>query len=440
MVRIEPGLAAPAAVRAAGKRRDGLVLVVAAGALAAALGGYLADVLTHPLPDMLTWFDLNVYNHAGQIVRSSPAKLYTWQLRPEIKFTYTPFAALIFAFGSLLPWPVLKWLMTVAGLAALLATVWLTLRALGWRGQRLAAGVLAIGAVALWTEPVQRGLHLGQIELLLMVLIVWDMCQDDRRWWKGAGIGIAAGIKLIPLVYIPYLVLSGKLRQAAVATAVFAGTVAAGFAFLPHASVRYWPTGYFLSPGNVGNVGSLLNQSLLAMLTRADGSVHAATPIYLALAAAVLVLGDTAAALLDRSGRHVAGWVTCALTGLLASPISWDHHWVWIVPVIVLLVDAAARSGGAARWAFGVLAAGVVAVYGGWPYWNGRLAGIPHGLIGFFTGPHPTHEIYYLHGIQELSWNLFAVAGLVMFAFALAAAARAWRARSGVTRGAAAVT
>ena len=84
----------------------------------------------------------------------------------------------------------------------------------------------------------QRALHLGQIELLLMLLIVWDLCQPDHRWWKGAGIGLAAGIKLVPLIFIPYLVLAGKLRQAAVATAAFLGTVVIGFTFLPHASAQ----------------------------------------------------------------------------------------------------------------------------------------------------------------------------------------------------------
>jgi len=240
---------------------------------------------------------------------------------------------------------------------------------------------------------------------------------------------VAAGIKLVPLIFIPYLLLAGRLRQAAVASAAFAVTALAGFAVLPHASAHWWLTGYFLHAGNVGDVGSLLNQSLLAVLTRAAGSVRAATPAWLGLGAVIAALGLAAAAALDRRGRPVAGWVTCALTGLLVSPISWDHHWVWIVPVLVLLTDAAVRARGAARSGYGALAAGVAAAYGGWPYLGGRLAGVPHGLIGFFVGPHPVHEIYYLHGLQVLGWNLFVVAGLVMFACLLATAARAWRSR-----------
>jgi alpha-1,2-mannosyltransferase len=428
-------LARPGLKRASGtppqssSRAWALPLAVAVCALA--LAAYLAEMIAHP-GNMLDWYDLNVYNHAGLIARTSPDRLYTWQLHPGIKFTYTPFAAVIFAAGSVLSWAVLKWLMTVASLAALAGTVWLTFGALGWRGRRRVAAALALTAAGLWTEPVQRGLHLGQIELLLMVLIVWDLCQPDHRRWKGVGIGVAAGIKLVPLIFIPYLVLAGKLRQAAVVTASFLGTVVIGFIFLPHASAKYWLTGYFVRPGNVGDVGSLLNQSLLGLVVRAAGGVRAGTPVWLVLAALIVVLGCTAAAVLDRGGRPVAGWLTCALTGLLCSPISWDHHWVWTVPALVLFTDAALRAKGAAQWGYWTLAAGIFALFGAWPnHYTGPAAFVPQGLLGFFIGPHPPHEKYYLKGAQVIGWNLFVLVGLVLLALAVTAAVRIWLAAPG---------
>jgi alpha-1,2-mannosyltransferase len=400
-------------------------LLVAVAVCALALAAYLADMFLHPPGKMLDWYDFNVYNDAGLIARNSPGRLYTWQLHPGIKFTYTPFAALVFALGSVLPWAVLKWLMTVASLAALAGTVWLTFGALGWRGRRRVTAALPLLAVGLWTEPVQRALHLGQIEPLLMVAIVWDLCQPDRRWWKGAGVGVAAGIKLVPLIFIPYLVLAGKLRQAAAVTAAFLGTVVIGFIFLPHASAKYWLTGYFLHAGNVGDVGSLLNQSLLGLVVRAAGSVRAGTPVWLALVILIVVLGVTAAAALDRSGRRVAGWLTCALTGLLVSPISWDHHWVWVVPAMVLFTDGAIRARGAARWGFWALDAVVFLLFGAWPsHYTGPVAFVPQGLLGFFIGPHPEHMKYYLKGAQVLGWNLFVLAGLALLALAVTAAVR----------------
>ncbi len=405
-------------------RSGGTVAALAAAAFLISLAAYAADAAVHP--GLLNWFDLGVYNQAGLITRHDPAELYRWQLSPGIKFTYTPFAALVFAVCSLLPVVVLDWLMTVISIAALAATGWLTFSALGWRGQGRVTAVLAVTSLALWTEPVLRALQLGQIELLLMALVVWDLCQDDRRWWKGAGTGIAAGIKLVPLIFIVYLVLCGRLRQAAAATAAFACTVAAGFAMLPRPSANWWLTGYFLRPGNVGGVASLVNQSLLALITRAMASVSAGTPVWLGAAAVTAVAGLAAAALLHRAGRPVAGWVTCALTGLLVSPVSWDHHWVWTVPVLVLLTDRAVRARGAARCGYWLLFAATAAVFGGWPdRWTGPLALVPDGLLGFFIGPHPVHEMYHLRGFQLISWNLFVVAGLLMLTFALCAAVRA---------------
>jgi alpha-1,2-mannosyltransferase len=405
--------------------RQRWALPAATAACALALAAWIAVASGHHL---LTWFDLAVYNHGGLLARSAQQRLYSWQLKPGIKFTYPPIAALIFAVTSLLPWALLKWLVIVASLAALAASIWLTLGALGRSGRARVAATLGLAAVALWTEPVQHGLALGQIELLLMALIIWDLCQPDHRWWKGAGIGLAAGIKLTPLIFIPYLLLTGKLRQAAVVSAAFAGTVAVGFAFLPRASDKWWLTGYFLQVGKVGDAASLVNQSLFALIARAEQTVRHSTPTYLAAGVVVVVAGLAAAAVLHRSGRPVAGWVTCAVTGLLFSPVSWDHHWVWIVPAGVLLADAAQRASGAIRWVLAAAAAGVACVFGDWPsQLTGPMAFVPRGLLGFFPGPFGDNQKYHLHGLQVIGWNLYVIAGLVMVAAAVAFAALAGR-------------
>jgi alpha-1,2-mannosyltransferase len=317
MARAESGLAPMVeAQQPAGGRPGWRPRPRAPAAFALALAAYAADVATHPVRLTLGWFDLNIYNHAGLIVRHAPDTLYTWHFLPGVQYLYTPFAALGFAAGSLLPWAVLKWLMTVASLAAMVFTVWVTFGQLGWRGRSRSAAVLAVSAVALWTEPVLRSVQVGQIELLLMALIAWDLCQSDDRKWKGAGVGLAAGIKLVPLIFILYLLLAGKRRQAAVASAVFAGTVVVGFAALPHDSVKWWLTGYFLHAGDFSNTsqGSLLNQSLLALVTRTPAGAGSVTVLWLLLAVLIGCLGLASAALFARAGRPTAGWVTCALT------------------------------------------------------------------------------------------------------------------------------
>ena len=104
---------------------------------------------------------------------------------------------------------------------------------------------LGVSALALLTEPVQQTLALGQVNLLLMLLVVADLLTPDAlrgrtRWWHGIGIGLAAGVKLTPLIFIPYLLLVRRYRQAATAAGVFAATVALGYAVLPRDSA---PTG-----------------------------------------------------------------------------------------------------------------------------------------------------------------------------------------------------
>jgi alpha-1,2-mannosyltransferase len=430
-------LAEPAPVDTAGAPHgtgplSGRALAWAGVAFGLALAAYIADVALHPFSLTFRFFDLNIYNHAGLLVRHDPATLYTWHFMPGVQYLYTPFAAAGFAVTSLLPWTLLKWLMAAASFAAVPLTIWWTFRQLGWRGRRHQAAVLAVSAVAIWMEPVLICLQQGQIELVLMALIAVDLCQPDSRRWKGAGVGLAAGIKLVPLIFILYLVVAGKLRQAAVATAALAGTVLIGFAVLPRESVNWWLTGYFLHSGNFPTVslGSLRNQSLLAMVIRAPGGTASATALWVGAAVVIGCLGLAAAAALSRCGQPTAGWITCGVTGVLLSPISWDNHWVWIVPMLALLTHTAIHARYPARLGWWAAAAAGAAVFAAWPaQWSGPRAFVPHGLLGFNFGPHPLGEIFHLHGFQLISWNVYVLPGLAMLALMVAWAAITWRRR-----------
>jgi alpha-1,2-mannosyltransferase len=388
-----------------------------------ALAAYLTTVFCHRHGLVLTWFDLHVYQAAGTVAWRSPAALYRWRLQPGIQFTYTPFAAMLFAGVRWLPLPVLGWLMTGAGMVALGLTCWLTLGALGWRGHRRAGLALAVGAVALWTEPVTRTLRLGQVELLLMALVVWDLCRPDGGRWKGAGVGLAAAVKLVPLIFVPYLLLTRRFRQAAVACGTFVSLAAAGFLVLPQASAQWWLGPDFLQATRTGFVGFLANQSLRGLATRDAGSVTAATWWWLGTAAVTAATGLLAAACLDLAGRPVHGWLTCALTGLLVSPVSWDHHWVWLVPGLALLCDAAIRARGAARAALWSATAVLTALFGAWPaVWVRGSPLVPWGLIWYAgstpggVGSHPWDLEYHWRGLAWLAGNLYVLAGLLCLA------------------------
>src|SRR6204780_470602 len=204
-VRAEP--AAVQTTAATGPPREGTWWLLPAGALllVAVLALYVADLATH-LSYMAAMRDLVVYRDGGLIVRHiAPAydghrasPLYDWTGRSGVQFTYPPFAAVVFAVASVLPWTVMRWAMTLASLAALGLSVWLTFGALGYRNRprvRLGA-TCGVSALALLTEPVQQTLGLGQVNLLLMAFITADLLTGSAlvpgagtRWWHGIGIG-----------------------------------------------------------------------------------------------------------------------------------------------------------------------------------------------------------------------------------------------------------
>jgi alpha-1,2-mannosyltransferase len=464
--------------QAAGGLPPGTGLLVAGlVAFAAILASYLAYKVSRPPIYTVYPEDLRVYTIGGLIARHvSPwynphlsHPLYGWPgYGPlHLPFTYPPFAAVIFAPLSVIPWHQLVQLSELANVGFLLLTLWFTLGALGYKSWRVrAGGMLLTAAAVLWTEPVIRNINLGQIDLALMALVVWDMTQPDRRWWKGAGVGIAAGIKLVPLIFIPYLLVTRRFRQAIAATAAFAATVVIGFIVLPADSAKWWFSGMFFTGG--GRAGFLAwegNQSVRGITARLLGSIAGSADVWLVLGILIVVAGLACAAVADRKGHRMAGLLAAALTGLLASPISWDHEWVWIVPCVALAghyavqsMAARARSAapGQARgpvamarwrgwarlgvsrvrlgvssaqgWVCWAVAAGIVAVFAAWPgAWFGKpldngdfsfgLIYLPPGTqMATYErfGDRPRFAEYHWHGLDLLLGNAWVLAGIVL--------------------------
>jgi alpha-1,2-mannosyltransferase len=423
------------------------LLVAGAIVAAVAAAAYVAALATHPWKSLLNGFDLQVYLGGAREALHHAANLYSWHYRHDlgIQFTYTPFAALLFAGGLAVPFQLLMGLVSAAGAFGLAATGWIALRELGWRSLPARAGAtLLVTGLAFWTEPVQRALYLGQVELVMMALIVWDMCQPDRRRWKGAVLGVTAGIKLVPLLFIVYLLVTRRFRQAAVACAAFAATVVIGFAALPRPSVSWWLKLNFLQAGRTGFVGDQQNQSLRGIVTRLVGSVAAGQLPWLAVAIVVGLAGLAAAVTLHTSGRSYgpfAGLLTCSLTALLVSPISWDHHWVWIAPAVALFASLGAHARRAARAGWLGLAGLVLVSYGAWPdFWRPGASLLQGGLINyapaavFAHGDNPAYPEYHWTSLQALAGNLYLLGGCLVFAVALVAAARLWRAQRAAMR------
>ncbi|MBC9716511.1 DUF2029 domain-containing protein [Streptomyces sp. TRM66268-LWL] len=260
--------------------------------------------------------------------------------------TYPPFAAILFVPTAWLPLPALKFAF-VAGNALLLAL----LIHLSARFARLPLPrplLYVAVAVGLWLEPVFQTLLFGQINLALICLVLWDLQRPSNALGKGFALGVAAGVKITPAVFIVHLLLTRQLRAATTALASFTGTVLLGALVLPSASTDFWTRRLF-ETDRVGKAWIVDNQSLQGLIARALGDPE---PGLLWLAPAALV-GASGLWLAARTHpvAPARSLLITAYTALLVSPISWSHHWVWCVPLLALLLAE-----GRPRLAFAVAA------------------------------------------------------------------------------------
>jgi alpha-1,2-mannosyltransferase len=313
------------------------------------------------------YVDLHVYRMGGAAVLHGD-RLY--QLRfVWLPFTYPPFAAVAFAALAVVPWKVAVTALTGASVVALPAALYLVLRLSGpvreQARERAWTLALAVAAAAIWLDPARATLGYGQVDILLTAAVLYDLSLPDTARRKGMLIGLVAGLKLTPAIFAVYLLVTGRRRAAATAAAAFAGTVAAGFSVLPASSAWFW-SGRFASPGHVSPVQNPQNQSLYGALARVMHTAHV-LPVWLLLATAVAVAGLALAAAASRRGDEALGFSLCAVTGLLISPISWIHHWVIVIPALLvagLTADRARRAGNVAAAVLVTAAITAIAVIG----------------------------------------------------------------------------
>ncbi|MEU3191931.1 glycosyltransferase 87 family protein [Streptomyces sp. NPDC006992] len=406
------GSTAPPALRACRGLRSRLLRRPTAPALAVSLLSFAAFWAAQRTTDP-SMIDLMVYRAEGRAVLDGHDLYAMRATYADLPATYPPFAALLFLPLTLPDVPVLRAAATVSGLVLLVALAHLSLRLLH-RPLHVPrpAAALGVAAVAVWCEPVWTTLRYGQINLLVATLVLWDLTRRPGQRWAGTGIGVAAGIKLTPGLFAVFLALHGLvlhrlarsrprhpdrqdgpsgpdrrdgppwnpwLRQAAVAAAAFLGTALLSALLLPHDFLRFWG-GAVLRSDRVGRAELTDNQSLNGVAARL---LHTGDPgglwLGLALLAAALGLGAAvAAALAGRRGLpNAAAWSTtaCAVTMLLISPISWSHHWVWCLPLTLLLAVEAQRRR-SLRWSAGALLAALV-FWSYVPWWVPRDPNAP---------------------------------------------------------------
>jgi alpha-1,2-mannosyltransferase len=263
----------------------------------------------------------------------------------RLPFIYPPFAAIALSPIALIPWGLAKAVNFTLAIVALSVTLYLCIRRLYPAANPSTVLVVSGFAlpIALWLEPVRETIGYGQINLILMMLVAADCLIERPRWPRGLLIGIAAAIKLTPAVFLLYFLLRRDARATVVTIAAGALATALGFAILPGESMRYW-FGGFAGAAGVSGSPYANNQTVKAALARLSLPQPVETGLWLLIAAVVLVAAVVGIwRALDSSNAVLAMAITGA-AGLLLSPTSWSHHWVWIVPALLAMVVKSVRT------------------------------------------------------------------------------------------------
>jgi len=316
--------------------------IAAAALLAISIAARLA--WTYLVPNGANFVDLHVYvGGAGALDHRGTLYDYVYgDQTPDfpLPFTYPPFAAVVFYPLHLIPFGILSFAWQLGTIAALYGVVRVSQRLLpGPGGDRRIAMLWT--AVGIWIEPLRSNFDYGQINVLLVLAVLYAVY--STRWWlSGLLVGLAAGVKLTPAVSGLYFVGARRWAAAAFSAVVFFGTIAVS-ALIVGDQTRYYFTELLGDAARVGPIGTSFNQSWRGGISRILGHDAGYGPLVLAAIAITAVLAVLAWRAVGGATDRLGAIVIVQLFGLLLSPISWTHHWVWLIPLMIWLLHGPLR-------------------------------------------------------------------------------------------------
>ncbi|MFF3037802.1 glycosyltransferase 87 family protein [Arthrobacter citreus] len=361
----------------------GAALVLGAAAVCA---GLLALAMVLAPRDGI---DFRVYVAGGQTVLKASGELYSVGIpnppNPSLMFTYPPAAALLFAvlapFGDVIGFNIFLGLsLALTALTAL----WLVAHFSGsgsirsvLRGFWLRpAAIVAFGLIAA-LGPWRDTLALGQINIILFAMVMVDFLNRSEQWPRGLLTGVAAGLKLTPLAFAFYYLVRGDWRGLRNMAFGFLATFGLGFLILPRESKTYW--GELLpDTSRVGGGAYVDNLSFRGALLHFAGPEADVTVPWLLLCLAAAAAAAVIIRLATMAGMDLLALTAAALLMLLASPVSWSHHWVWaalFLPLAGAAVRGLPRQRRAMRLTGWVLLVATAAAFYLTPKGIGRLLG-----------------------------------------------------------------
>lgn len=307
-------------------------------------------------PTSIDQIDVKVYRFgASRIVKG--LDLYSTGLTGnshDLLFDYTPFAALCFIPLTFLGDKATETLWLTINCVAVICAVRCMVAACGDADRNSQWSLTALGVgLAACLEPVRLSLQLGQINLIILAIVAADLLGLRASRWAGIGIGLVAGLKLTPALFIVFLVAVGRLRAAVVAACAAVVTIVIGFVALPADSKYFWLRGGFHDVARISR-DPQANASLPGLLVR----LHVAPPLITAAAVLLAAVAVALAVAAYRRGQRILALAIVGMASAAASPFSWSHHWVWFVPLLIHFAYRAAILGcRASAWTMWVLSA-----------------------------------------------------------------------------------
>ena len=287
--------------------------------------------------------------------------LYSWYANPAQHlwpFTYTPLAAWVIAPLTWMSYQSATVLLIVATPLCAAVTTYAVLRRLGvgsWMAHTLSPWLALIGVIAL--EPFPKTMEYAQVNAILMALVAVDLfLVPQRSRWRGALSGLAAAIKLTPAVAILVLLARREWRAAATMAGSAVGLTLLAALAAPTESWEFF-TSAMWDPGRAGFADYSGNQNLKGAIARglpeSAWNLTWAVCSLLAVVAAWLLCrrldrlrgaGDAAEGPGQDDGLVLSLQISVVMVlGLLISPISWSHHWVWCLPALMSVAAATWR-------------------------------------------------------------------------------------------------
>ncbi|MGK2870178.1 MAG: glycosyltransferase family 87 protein [Mycobacterium sp.] len=319
--------------------------------------------------------DIDVYRMGGRAWLDgtelyNDATVFQTQAGLDLPFTYPPLAAAAFSPFAWLSLPAASAAITLTTLVLLIVSthivltrlqVWehSSLRTPAWARRGWLAAALVAPAV-IFVEPIRANFEFGQINVVLMTLVIADCVPRRTPWPRGLLLGLAIAVKLTPAVFLLYFLLRRDVRALLVTTASAVAATVLGFALAWRDSWVYW-TETLRDTDRIGSATLNTNQNISGMLARLGAGEDARFVLWVALCFAVLGLTAWAVLRLLRDGSEsdipgdntardttagdnaVLALICVAMFGLVVSPVSWSHHWVWVVPTVLVTVVVGVR-------------------------------------------------------------------------------------------------